>query len=231
MIRMTGVTMRLDGRTILDHVTLDVAPGEAVALVGPNGSGKTSILRALLGLMPFSGYAAIDGHDVVREPVAARTVVGYLPQKPAFGDVLAIEAILFAARLRKVPRRRAEEALREAGIEDEAAQRRTKTFSGGMLQRLSLAVALLADPKVLLLDEPTASLDRAGQLAFLDIVTALRQREKTVLLASHRSEEIAVLCDRVIAVEAGHVAEPEREAQPAPALAQVIPIDARRAYR
>lgn len=206
MIRTTDLKVELGGRLILDRITIDVKKGEAVALVGSNGSGKTSLLRALLGLVPFTGHASIDGHDVVREPVAARTLVGYLPQKPAFGDVSAFEALAFVAKLRRIERSRVTEVLREVGLEKHAKDR-VKTFSGGMQQRLSLAVVLLTNTPVLLLDEPTASLDREGQRAFTDIVKMLRGLERTVLLASHRNEEIARLTDRVLHIEGGRLVE------------------------
>lgn len=206
MIRTTVLTVELGGRLILDRITIDVKKGEAVALVGSNGSGKTTLLRALLGLVPFTGHASVDGHDVLREPVAARTLVGYLPQKPAFGDVSALEALAFVAKLRRIDKSRVTEVLREVGLEKNAKDR-VRTFSGGMQQRLSLAVVLLTNTPVLLLDEPTASLDREGQRHFIEIVKLLRSQERTVLLASHRNEEIARLTDRVLHLEGGRLVD------------------------
>ncbi|NUQ76570.1 MAG: ABC transporter ATP-binding protein [Polyangiaceae bacterium] len=206
MIRTTVLTVELGGRLILDRITIDVKKGEAVALVGSNGSGKTTLLRALLGLVPFTGHASVDGHDVLREPVAARTLVGYLPQKPAFGDVSALEALAFVAKLRRIDKSRVTEVLREVGLEKNARDR-VRTFSGGMQQRLSLAVVLLTNTPVLLLDEPTASLDREGQRHFIEIVKLLRSQERTVLLASHRNEEIARLTDRVLHLEGGRLVD------------------------
>lgn len=208
MIAATDLTLELDGRRILERISFEVARGESVALVGPNGSGKTSILRCLLGLVPFSGSAAIGGHDVVREPVAARSLAGYVPQKPAFTDASAIEVVTFAAKLRRLDREQAVTALRSVGLE-EAARRRVRTFSGGMQQRLSLAVALLGDPPVLLLDEPTAYLDEAAQAAFLETVRELRQRSSTLLLALHRAEEVTSLADRVLFLNAGRIVSEE----------------------
>lgn len=202
MISAKDLRVVLQGRAILDGLSFDVARGEAVALVGANGSGKTTVLRCLLGLVPFSGSASIGGHDVVREPVAARALTGYLPQRPAFGDMTAEEALRFVAKLRRIPTERVLPALQRVGLERHAGSC-ARTFSGGMQQRLSLAAALLADAPVLLLDEPTASLDRNGQRAFLDLAASLRDEGRTLLLASHRAEEIERLASRVIELHEG----------------------------
>ena len=205
MIHARDLRLVLDGRAVLDGVSFAVDRGESVALVGPNGSGKTTILRCLLGLVPFTGTATIGGHDVVRAPLAARTLVGYVPQKVAFGDACAGEAIGFVARLRGVERTRAVALLAEVGLAAHAGER-VRTFSGGMQLRLALAVALVGDPPVLLLDEPSASLDEAGQRDFHLLVARLRRQGRTLLLASHRREEVESLTDRVLHVDGGRLA-------------------------
>ena len=202
MIEATSLTLHLGGRDVLCGVSLRVKAGEVLALSGPNGSGKTSVLRCLLGLVPFRGSASIGGHDVQREPLQARTLVGYVPQRAAFGDATALEVVVFVARLRGLPRERAMAALREVGLEAHARSR-ARVFSGGMQQRLSLAVALLPDPAVLLLDEPTASLDRAGQLDLIVHLTKLRREGRAVLLTTHRAEEMGQLADRVLHLRDG----------------------------
>jgi len=215
--------LTLADRAILAGVTFDVRRGESVALVGANGSGKTSVLRALLGLVPFTGRATIDGHDVTRDPVGARARLGYVPQKAAFGDAHAAEVLRFTARLRRLDPACGTELLALVGLAAHAHER-VRTFSGGMQQRLALAVALLGEPPVLLLDEPSASLDDAGQRLFRDVVARLRQRGHTLLLASHRAEEVAALTDRVLHLDRGRLAD----AAPPSAPARVIPIGARR---
>jgi ABC-2 type transport system ATP-binding protein len=207
VIAATDLRLAIDGRTVLDGVSFEVARGEAVALVGPNGSGKTSVLRCLLGLVPFTGRATIGRYDVVRAPVAARRLVGYVPQKVAFGDARADEVLSFVARVRGIDPRGGAELLRAVGLEAHARER-VRTFSGGMQQRLALGVALVGDPPVLLLDEPSASLDEEGQAMFHAAVAELRHRGHTLLLASHRPEEVASLTDRVLHVDRGRLGEP-----------------------
>ncbi|HXQ22263.1 MAG TPA: ABC transporter ATP-binding protein [Candidatus Acidoferrales bacterium] len=223
MIVATDLCLTLEERVILDHVSFKVARGESVALVGPNGSGKTSILRCLLGLVPFEGRILVHGHDAVREPIAVRTLLSYVPQKAAFGDAPAAEVLAFVATLRRIDRARIPETLRAVGLEAHASER-VRTFSGGMQQRLSLALALLSDTPVLLLDEPSASLDHDGQQTFFDIVARLRKRGHTLLLASHRPEEVESLTDRVLHLDCGRMVG---DVAPPTKLARVIALSAR----
>lgn len=204
MIHVHSLSLDLGGRRVLEEVSLSVARGESVGLIGPNGSGKTSLLRCLLGLVPFTGRALIDGFDVVRDPIAARSRVAWLPQKPAFGDATAREVLAFVARLRHLDAGRISAILADVGLGEHADQR-ARTFSGGMQQRLSLALALFVDAPVLLLDEPSASLDREGQERFLSAISRLRSAGRTLVLASHRPEEIALLTDRVLRVGEGAI--------------------------
>lgn len=207
MIRAESLVLEIEGNRILEGVSFEVARGESIALVGPNGSGKTSVLRCLLGLVPFAGTASIGGHDVCRAPIAARSLVGYVPQKAAFGDATAREVLGFVAALRDLGREAIAQVLVETRLEAHA-DARVRTFSGGMLQRLAIAAALLGEPPVLLLDEPSANLDEEGQRTFAALVGRLRERGRTLVLASHRSEELDALTDRTIRLERGRVRPP-----------------------
>jgi ABC-type multidrug transport system ATPase subunit len=150
--------------------------------------------------------------------------VAYVPQRPAYGDAAVGEVLGFVAKLRRIERARIAATLAEVGLEAHAAAP-VRTLSGGMQQRLSLAVALLAATPILLLDEPSASLDRDGQEAFFAIVERLRAVGTTLLLASHRPEEVERLTDRVLHVESGRLVAPPVRASVG---ARVIPLLARR---
>src|SRR5262249_13717632 len=178
----------------------------------PNGSGKTSLLRCLLGFVPFTGSLTMEGHDVVHEPIVARTLVGYVPQQAAFGDVCARDVLAFVAKLRRIDPGRIRALLALVGLADHTLDR-VRTFSGGMRQRLALAVALLPDPPVLLFDEPTANLDREGQERFRHLLAGLRRDGHTLVLASHRCEEVAGLTDRALHLDRGRLVVPEARAR------------------
>lgn len=203
MISIRGLTVDLARRRILDGVDLDVSDGEAVALAGGNGAGKTTILRCVLGLVRFQGTITVGGIDVVRDPVAAKRLVGYMPQVPAFCEETARGALRFVASLR-----RAEDdvdaLLARVGLAD-AGGRRVRDFSTGMKQRLSLAAALVGHPRVLVLDEPTASLDLRGQSEFTRLLAELHAEGRTVLLSSHRESEVRAVAQRIVLLDEGRV--------------------------
>jgi ABC-type multidrug transport system ATPase subunit len=169
----------------------------------------------------------IGGHDVVREPIAARTLVAYVPQTPAFGGARVGDALAFVARLRRLDTGRIPEVLRVVGLEEHAGAP-VRRLSGGMQQRLSLAAALLVDAPVLLFDEPTASLDRDAQATFIRLVERLRADGRTLLLASHRPEEVERLTGRVIHLDRGRIVAPPAPSRGASA-GNVIHLAARSA--
>lgn len=203
MIRVEGLTKRYGDTVVVDDVSFTVERGEGVALWGPNGAGKSTIMRCLLGSIPFEGSVTIGGHDVVRRGKAARRLIGYVPQHLSFYDDLSVaETMALSAQLRRADADRGDELLERVGLEEHWAKK-VGALSGGMKQRLGIALALVADPPVLLLDEPTASLDVASRSSVLEVFEAFRDDRRAVVLTSHHLDEVGVLTDRVIAMEDG----------------------------
>ncbi len=203
-LEVHAVTKRYGTVVALKEVSLNVRPGEAVALWGPNGAGKTTLIKCLLGLVRYTGEIRLAGLDARRHGKKVRARVGYVPQEVAFHDMSVAETLAFYARLKRVGRDRVAAVLAQTGLEAQIAKP-VSALSGGMKQRLALAVALLADPPFLVLDEPTANLDAAGRAEFLALVSALKRRGVTILFSSHRPEEVEALADRVIVLQAGRV--------------------------
>ena len=177
-----------------------------MALVGANGAGKTTVLRCLLGLVRYTGSIAVGGVDLARDPVGVKRQLGYMPQVPAFCEDSARGALTFVAKLRGVSSDEIPALLARVGL-SEHARRPVRAFSAGMKQRLSLAAALLGDPPVLVLDEPTASLDVEGQDELVQLLGELVRGGRTLLLSSHRAEEIETLACRVVTLHEGRVKE------------------------
>lgn len=205
MIDAHGVTKRFGRVTVVDDVSFQVSNGESLAIWGSNGAGKTTLIRCLLGVFPFEGSVRLDGLDVRRQGKDARARIGYVPQELAFHDDTRVgSAMAFFARLRGLAGSDAMAALTTVGLEGHD-RKRLRDLSGGMKQRLALAIALLGDPPVLVLDEPTSNLDAAGRREVVERLRALRGRGKTLVFASHRPAEVVALADRVLVLEDGRL--------------------------
>jgi Cu-processing system ATP-binding protein len=193
-------------RAAVRSLTCSVEEGEAVALLGPNGSGKTTTLKGAAGLIrPTSGRVRIgDPARDARLPEARHTI-SYLPQKVAFPEALTGREVLeFYRALRRAPAERVPEVLRFASLNGASSQS-IASYSGGMVQRLGLAVALLPDAPVLLLDEPTAALDPDGLCAFYGLVEKRRAEGHTVLFTSHQLGDVERLADRLLLLVEGRL--------------------------
>ena len=186
--------------TAVDNLTLSVEPGQVYGLLGPNGSGKSTTMKVLLGLVsPTSGSTQIFGRDSAL--VASHEEVGYLPENPYFYKFLTGEETLrFYGKLcglrGQALRDRARDLLKLVGLEN-AADRRIGGYSKGMLQRIGLAQALVQEPRLLVLDEPTAGVDPAGSREIRDLILELKSRGITILLCSHLLGQVQEVCDRV----------------------------------
>lgn len=203
MIKVTNLTKKFGNFTAVDALSFEVAGGEAVALWGPNGAGKTTIIRSLLGLLSASGELRVNGFEVQKQGKKARAAIGYVPQELAFyDDMSARDTLLFYAALKHVPAARVDRVLAEVGLAAHGAKA-VAALSGGMKQRLALASALLADPPILVLDEPTSNLDTAARDEFIKLLLRQKTQGKTLLFTSHRLEEVELLADRVLVLEGG----------------------------
>lgn len=205
-LNVQDVSKRYGRVQALDGVSFCAETAEAIGLWGANGAGKTTLLKAILGLIPFQGVVQIQGIDVRKQGKTARRFIGYVPQEAVFYDWSVQATIRFYARLKKADVGRITPLLEELGL-TEHLRKPVPALSGGLKQRLALAIALLADPPVLLLDEPTANLDAQSRRDYLKRLVALRQAGKTILLASHRLEEIEALTNRVLWLERGRLVE------------------------
>lgn len=204
VLEVQGAGHRYGGTVALDRVDLRVEAGECVALLGPNGAGKTTLVDAVIGLhVVDEGRVRVLGGDPRHASV--RRHLGVVQQSVGFPATLTVEEIVRGAADRAgVPRTTVAGALREAGIAD-LARRRAPKLSGGQQQRLQLAAALVPDPALLVLDEPTEGLDAAARRAFWRTLAERRDRGTAVLLTTHLVDEAASVADRVVVVHRGQV--------------------------
>ncbi len=200
LTKIFPVPLRRQRVTAVRNISFEVRPGEVYGLLGPNGSGKSTTLKILLGLVtPNHGRAMIFGQD--SRDYHSRRDVGFLPENPYFYKFLtAAETLRFYGKVcgmgGTLLNKRIDELIHLVGLED-ARDRRIGGFSKGMLQRIGLAQALIQDPRLVVLDEPTAGVDPAGSHQIRDLILDLKQRGKTVLLTSHLLEQVQEICDRV----------------------------------
>ncbi len=206
-IDVSGLTKRFDGRTVVDNVSLQVARGRICGFLGPNGSGKTTTIRMLCGLLtPDAGEGRCLGLDLATEGAQIKRQVGYMTQRFGLYEDLSIRQNLdFVGRLFELPRRRAsvDAALQRLGLVERQHQL-AGTLSGGWKQRLALASCLLHEPRLLLLDEPTAGVDPKARRDFWDQIHRLADEGMTVLVSTHYMDE-AERCHELVYIAYGRV--------------------------
>jgi ABC-2 type transport system ATP-binding protein len=224
-IQTHGLTKTYGDLVAVDNLNLAVRTGEVFGLLGPNGAGKTTTILMLLGLSePTHGRASVAGFDPTRQPLEVKRRVGYLPDDVGFyGEMTGAENLRYTAALNGIERHAANDRigllLEQVGLAD-AAERRVEQYSRGMRQRLGLADALVKDPSILILDEPTASIDPAGVTEVLALIQSLaRDKGVTVLLSSHLLHQVHQVCDRVAIFNAGRILAQGRMSQLAAELA------------
>ena len=202
VIETKELTKNYDGVTVVDRLNLHIRENEIFGLLGPNGAGKTTTILMLLGLTePASGSAWVFGYNPTREPLKVKRLAGYLPENVGFyNNLTARENLMFIAELNDISRaeanRRIDELLEIVGI-GEVANSTVGKFSRGMKQRLGIADALIKNPKVVFLDEPTAGLDPEGINQIIDLVANLPQMGTTVVLSSHQLYQVQRVCHSI----------------------------------
>lgn len=201
-VSVSGITKKYGEAVALDDISFDIAPGEAVAMWGPNGAGKTTLLRCLLGISKFSGEIRIQGFDPVEHGRLTRGFIGFVPQDLAPSPVPVGEMANFVAKLKGSTREDALSRLVRMGIDDQV-DKPVRALSGGMKQRLALALAMIGSPSILLLDEPTANLDAAGRADLLNLLRSLKREGMTLVFCSHRPDDVLALADRILMLERG----------------------------
>ena len=234
MIAIQGVSKLYWRRRALDDVSFDVTAGTVTLLLGANGAGKSTLLRCVLGLVNFDGRIRVDGLDPLASGIEVRSRIGYMPQNGALHpDLTVAETMAFYADVRGVPRDRGAARLEEAGLAREAGTR-VGDLSGGMRQRLGFAIALLTDPSILILDEPSSSLDVASRQWLAGRLRQVAAEGRTVLVSTHAGQELLDAGDQCVQLEDGRLqaVRPARAAAPADAAAEDgTPCDRRSALR
>ena len=210
MIRVEGLVRRFGPHTALCGVTFHVAPGEVVGLVGPNGAGKTTTMRILTGtLPPDAGSVTVGGRDVAADSLGVRRRLGFMPERvPLYPDATVDELLRFVAALKGVPAGATAAHLDAVTARTGLAEVRHRAcghLSKGYRQRVGLAQALVGDPELLILDEPSAGLDPHQIVAVRELIRSLAGAH-TILLSSHILGEVARVCDRVLVLHGGQLA-------------------------
>jgi ABC-2 type transport system ATP-binding protein len=206
-----GLVKRFGAFTAVDHVNLRIARGEIIGFLGPNGAGKSTTIRMLCGLLrPTEGRASVAGFDVMREPERLREHIGYMSQKfSLYGDLTVVENLRFFGGIYKVPKASLQERIRFAvamaglaGHEDSLVS----TLAGGWKQRLALGAAILHQPPILFLDEPTSGVDPQSRRRFWDLIHMMANDGITVVVSTHYMDE-AEYCHRVALIDRGRLIE------------------------
>jgi ABC-2 type transport system ATP-binding protein len=211
MIEVSGLTKRFRDRLAVDDLSFTVQKGEVIGFLGPNGAGKSTTLRMLTGFLPAtSGAARVAGFDVFEEPLEVKRRIGYLPENPpVYLDLTPRAYLAFCAGLKKLPRKAVkgeiERVAQLARIED-VLDRVTGNLSKGYRQRVGLAQALLGDPEVLILDEPTVGLDPLQIREVRELVKSLAGRH-TLILSTHILSEVAMTCQKVLVLNGGRLVD------------------------
>ena len=211
MIRLRELTKSYGAQEAVRAITLEIPDGQLVGLLGPNGAGKTTTIRMLTGMLtPTSGSAEVEGADVVRDPLAVKRVVGYVPESGAVFEALtAREYLRFVASLYGIAEEDADTRIGRFAqffeLDEATLRKPLSTYSKGMRQKVVITSALLHNPRVVLFDEPLNGLDANAALSFKTLITSLAREGKTIVYCSHILDVVERVCDRVIIIHQGRI--------------------------
>ena len=209
MIEISHVTRKFEHFTAVDDLSFSVSEGEVLGFLGPNGAGKSTTMKIITGfLAPTSGTVTIDGHDIRTDPLAAKQLIGYLPEgAPSYPDMTVLGFLEFIAQIRgfsgKEMQQRVEKVLNDVDLSS-VCEQTIDTLSKGFKRRVGLAQAILHDPKVLILDEPTDGLDPNQKHQVLQLIRNLA-KDKIVIVSTHILEEVSAVCTRAIIIANGRI--------------------------
>ena len=209
MVEVKGLTKKYDGHTAVNDISFTLLPGKIYGLLGPNGAGKSTTMNMMTGyIAPSGGTVEIDGHDIYKEAKAAKRQIGYLPENPpVYQDMSVHEYLMFVAELKGVKKEErllaVESVMEDTGVLD-VADKLIRTLSKGYKQRVGFAAAIVNDPSVIILDEPTVGLDPKQIIEFRELIRQLGE-EHIILLSSHILSEISAVCDHVFIINGGRL--------------------------
>ena len=209
MIQVENITKKYGSFTAVENINFEIEEGEIVGFLGPNGAGKSTTMNMITGFIePTSGKIIVDGYDISKKPRKAKRQIGYMPEGvPLYSDLTVKEFVTYMAELKGVPRKEKKEkvqkALQETGLTD-VQNKLTRNLSRGYKQRVSMAGALVSNPKVIILDEPTVGLDPKQVTEIRALIKELG-KEHTVILSSHILSEVSQICNRVIIINNGKI--------------------------
>jgi heme exporter protein A len=210
MIEIKKLTKQADNKLILRGVDLSIKQGETVAILGPNGAGKSTLLKVLATLiMPTSGLVKINGLDLKKDHIKVKKLFGYLPHSSLLYDhYTPLENLLFFGELYGVKdvENRARQLVKEVGLSF-FINEPVKNFSRGMIQRIAIARAIIHEPKIMLLDEPHTGLDQGAITILNNVVLSMKEKGCTTLIVTHDFKQAAEICDRIIIVKNGKIAD------------------------
>lgn len=209
MIEVRNLTKKYGDHEAVSDISFTVEEGHIYGFLGPNGAGKSTTMNIITGYMAAtSGYVIINGHDILKEPRAAKSCIGYLPEvPPVYQDLTVREYLEFAAEIKGMKKQAKKDAVAEAvktAMLEEVEQRLIKNLSKGYKQRVGLAQAIIGLPEVLILDEPTSGLDPKQIMEMRDLIKRLGD-DHTVILSSHILSEVSAICDHVIMISGGKI--------------------------